>query len=287
MGLAAVSAPTDVWVLWADPPKAEEQSARSSIVERTLAEEAEVRLAAEELVLGYAFVGVGEASASDGGPFIQAHRYNPRPTTDANLDKFYDFVHQGALLFNLEVPYAVLCAVDPDVVDLSSLTKDPASSHRVKDVRWTKKAGGGATGALNIINGHHRIELVRRRVLAEPRKVLAALHSDIQRGKVTGDRKEKLQAAVDVQTTAIRERGRWIVKFYDKGGQPKPSVGGGNVDADGTTQGSSRTIRCSKSLRCTCLGTSWRGAWRTTTWTRSTCCTTPWRRRRERTRRGS
>ena len=90
------------------------------------------------------------------GPEFELHKWNTRPTLQANVDAFYKTTNDGKLLEPLKQNHALYLAISPSLVDITTLGK--VHSGQFPDVKFRSNEG-----KIEVVAGHHRMRVLGKR----------------------------------------------------------------------------------------------------------------------------
>jgi hypothetical protein len=176
----------------------------------------EARIEQEKAFLGYGLIGTGTNNDVDCGPEIYTGFINPRVPTGQAVKKLYTSTDEGQRIMNLVPENALIIFTSKEFIKSESLTSDFSSAELVE---WTGTWNLPRNKKKKVIlaNGLHRVTMMREYVV---RQQITALRLARKRFKELADEDmdtDDAEQAIMNLRLRLRERSKWLVKFYDAG----------------------------------------------------------------------
>ncbi|KAJ7204871.1 hypothetical protein B0H12DRAFT_1243571 [Mycena haematopus] len=160
---------------------------------------------AEKYFLGFALGCVVVDHFGGEGPFIQLGPMQ-RLLNPAATNRLVGIAGpNGSGLHRTLSEHALIMTIDPDLLDLSSLSQNPA---KASNVVWTPNA---SDSTVDLLAGQHRIECLKK-VLNKSLVLLKQLDTKLAKNSNNSTASE--QKAALLQT--LQEQGFWLISFYNK-----------------------------------------------------------------------
>jgi hypothetical protein len=165
--------------------------------------------------LGYAFMNVVDNTDWKRGPLMSEMLWNPRAPGKKGVQE----LSKKVLL--REVPrFALVLAVKPELIERSSLKRDDPDM-KYSHVRWATGAKDTTTDGLVLVNGKHRVEVVRKHIISEYTTLLGTVVKEFEGLDKSVPKNAARMNLLEVEKERIGKLieggGNWLCAFYDMG----------------------------------------------------------------------